>query len=138
MSSATEANAASQANPSTPAEHPHLAAIRRYYQGCSTGDADLMLSTFTEDVVHFFPTNPPVRGAPELAQHWQKVRGRVEAVWTVDNGLADGEQAVVEWTMRYRSPQTGQMTLVRGAEWYIFRDGLIAEDPALLPRHRRP
>ena len=34
--------------------HPYIETIQRYYQGCNTADFDLMLSTFTTDVVHYF------------------------------------------------------------------------------------
>ena len=41
--------------------------IRRYYDGCSTGDVDAMRATLCEDVVHFFLApnvgSAPVRGA---------------------------------------------------------------------------
>ncbi len=34
--------------------HPYIDIIQTYYQGCNTADFDLMMSTFTEDVVHYF------------------------------------------------------------------------------------
>ena len=36
-------------------------------------------------------------------------------------------EAVIEWSMRWVPRQTGVPELLRGAEWYVFRDGLIAE-----------
>ena len=105
----------------------HLETIRRYYHGCSTGDVDLMLATFAEDVVHYFPTQDPIRGGQALAAHWVSVHERTGAVWTVDHGLAAGEEAVIEWTMSFQHPGTGASGRIRGAEWYVFQEGRIAE-----------
>ena len=104
----------------------HLATIRRYYRGCSTGDAALMQSTFTDDVAHYFPTQEPVRGAAALAAHWVAVRERTGAVWTVDHGITVADEAVIEWTMRFHHPRDGDGR-IRGAEWYVFRGARIAE-----------
>lgn len=101
--------------------------IRRYYEGCSTGNRDQMVGTFTDDVVHYFPTNDPVRGAEELAAHWIHVHGRTDAVWTVDRSVESGDEAVIEWSMRFRDAKSGETGMIRGAEWYVFRDGRIAE-----------
>ncbi len=101
--------------------------IRRYYLGCSTGDRDLMMGTFTDDVVHYFPTNDPIRGAAALADHWVRVHARTGAIWIVDHGIWRGDEAVIEWTMRFRGPREGEPALIRGAEWYIFRGDRIAE-----------
>ncbi|HEX2171806.1 MAG TPA: nuclear transport factor 2 family protein [Dehalococcoidia bacterium] len=108
-------------------EQRPLATIRRYYHGCSTGDRDLMMSTFSEDVVHYFPTHDPVRGAAALAEHWVRVHDRTDAVWTVDHGIWQGDEAVIEWSMRFRDPRSGTIGMIRGAEWYVFQEGRIVE-----------
>ena len=108
------------------ADH-HLDTIRQYYHGCSTGDAAMMQATFTDDVVHYFLTQDPVRGAAALADHWVSVQRRTGAVWTVDHGISQGDEAVIEWTMRFRHPRDGAAARIRGAEWYVFRNGKIAE-----------
>ena len=48
----------------------HLEIIRLYYRGCSTGDTAKMRATFTEDLLHYFLTQDPIRGAAALADHW--------------------------------------------------------------------
>lgn len=109
-------------------DHPNLTVIRRYYEGCSTANVPLMLSALTRDAVHYFVEEPPVHGARAIAEKWLEffVDGR-SAAWTVDHGLAAGDEAVIEWTLLYR-PRPGEaMRVFRGAEWYVFRDGLIAE-----------
>ena len=40
-------------------EHPFVQTIKQYYQGCSTADVELMKSTFTDDVVHYFTHHAP-------------------------------------------------------------------------------
>lgn len=110
-------------------ESQHLDTIRKYYDGCNRGDIDQMMSTFTPDVVHYFVEEPPVRGARELANKWAgfQQEGRV-ATWTVDHGIAQGDEAVIEWTLVYTRPARSPPTiLLRGAEWYFFKDGKIAE-----------
>jgi DNA polymerase-4 len=48
-------------------------------------------------------------------------------IWQRANGIDDGEQAVIEWTMTWRDPKSGEPRLDRGAEWFAFRDGKICE-----------
>ena len=116
------------------AEHP-LDLIRRYYAGCNTADRAAMQATFCEDVVHYFTHHAPVRGAAALAGHWARMQPRIAGNWTVDHGIAQGDQAVIEWTLRW-TPSGGAPELMRGAEWYRLRGGRIAEIRAYyLNRH---
>jgi ketosteroid isomerase-like protein len=114
-----------------------LDVIRRYYDGCSTGDVDAMTATLADNVVHYFlapnPGSTPVRGAEHLARYWRKVAAMIEARWVVDHCLAGEREAVIEWTMFWR-PQAGtsqagtSRVATRGAEWFAFAaDGRIAE-----------
>ena len=108
-----------------------LDTIRRYYDGCSTGDVALMLETLHSDVIHYFLApnigSAPVAGAEHLARYWRKVTGHIDATWAVDHIVADGDEAVIEWTM-FWTPQ-GQDTAVatRGSEWFRFDGALITE-----------
>ena len=56
-----------------------LALIARYYDACSSGDADGVSATTTADVVHYFlapnPGSTPVRGGEHLGRYWRKVHG---------------------------------------------------------------
>lgn len=108
-------------------EHPYVTTIKRYYQGCNTADVELMISTFTDDVVHYFTHHAPIRGAKPLATYWAKMQPRIQAVWSVDHAIVHGDEAVIEWTMRWTPPETGKPELMRGAEWYLFQGGRIAE-----------
>jgi ketosteroid isomerase-like protein len=104
--------------------------ITRYYEGCSSGDVDLMLTTLDADVVHWFlapnPGSAPVRGGEHLARYWRKVQSMIDARWVVDHCLAGEGEAVIEWTMYWRSGE--DVVATRGAEWFTFSaDGLITE-----------
>ncbi|MFD5007386.1 nuclear transport factor 2 family protein [Streptomyces mutabilis] len=110
----------------------HLHTISRYYDGCSTGDVDLMRTTLADDVVHFFlapnPGSAPVRGGEHLARYWRKVHGMIDAVWIVDHILDGDAEAVIEWTMFWSPSGTGRRVATRGAEWFTFgEDGRITE-----------
>jgi ketosteroid isomerase-like protein len=109
-----------------------LEVIRRYYDGCSTGDVDAMAATLAENVVHYFLApntgSAPVRGAEHLAHYWRKVAAMIEARWVVDHCLAGEGEAVIEWTMFWRPTGAEQRVASRGAEWFTFADdGRIAE-----------
>lgn len=109
-------------------ESEHLDTIRKYYDGCNRGDIDQMMSTFTPDVVHYFLNTSWLRGAAELANYWTKFQNKDRVtVWTVDHGIAEGDEAVIEWTMKSTFRDGRAPRIERGAEWYVFRNGKIAE-----------
>jgi ketosteroid isomerase-like protein len=105
--------------------------IIRYYDGCSAGDLDELRATLHPEVVHYFlapnPGSAPVAGAEHLARYWRKVARMIEARWIVERVLATGDEAVIEWTMHWRPDGAARRVATRGAEWFVFRDGLIAE-----------
>jgi ketosteroid isomerase-like protein len=109
----------------------HLESIARYYDGCSTGDVELMLQTLHPDVIHYFLApnvgSAPVIGAEHLARYWRKVTGMIRATWVVDHILDGVDEAVIEWTMSWLPSGGDQPVATRGAEWFVFRDGLISE-----------
>lgn len=109
----------------------HLDVITRYYDGCSTGDVELMLGTLTEDVVHYFlapnPASTSVCGGEHLARYWRKVHRLIDATWLVDHILQGESEAVIEWSMFWRPRGRSERIITRGAEWFRFRDGLISE-----------
>jgi len=105
--------------------------IRRYYDACSTGDVATMRETLAEDVVHYFLApnrgSAPVAGDEGLATYWQKVQGLIDGRWVVDSFVGEGDQAVIEWTLYWRPDADADRVATRGAEWYRFADGRIAE-----------
>lgn len=110
-------------------QHPHIETIRRYYDACSSADADGVAACCTPDVVHYFlaPGTEPVPGAEHLGRYWRKVAELLSAEWTVEHAVACDDEAVIEFSQQWTSPEDGQRHIWHGAEWYAFRDGLICE-----------
>ncbi len=107
--------------------HPYIDTIKRYYEGCNTQDFDLMCSTFSDDVVHFFVDHSAVVGASSLANYWCKVAPRTQANWTLDHAIVQEPECVIEWSMLWTPSQTGMPELLRGSEWYWFEGDRIRE-----------
>ncbi len=109
-------------------EDAHVATIRRYYDGCNRGDIELMMSTFTPDITHYFVNGPPIHGAAELAAYWKQFQTASRTTtWTVDHAIVQGDEAVIEWTMISTFKDERPKRILRGAEWYVFSDDKIAE-----------
>ena len=105
--------------------------ITRYYDGCSAGDVDLVLTTLHPGVVHWFLApntgSTAVECAEHLARYWRKVTGMLQARWVVDSICATPGQAVVEWTMWWLPEGATERVATRGAEWFTGENGLIRE-----------
>ena len=100
--------------------------VRGYYAALRGGDADEIAAYFTDDAVHYYTRMAPHHGR-EIAERAAWAVQNIEAEWSMYNGIDDGEQAVIEWAMKWRHPETGELRLDRGTEWFRFRDGLICE-----------
>jgi len=106
----------------------HIDHIRSYYEALNSGDADRVAAHFTPDATHYYTRLGPHEGAETIGQMTDLAVKSIEAHWTVENALeGEGEEAVIEWTMTWRDPKSGERRLDRGTEWFVFRDGLIAE-----------
>jgi hypothetical protein len=117
-------------------EHPFLATIKRYYDGCNHADFDMIRATFTDDVVHYFTHAPVIHGGDALANFWARVVPHYGNYFTVDHGIVQGDEAVIEWSLELTPKPGAERELIRGAEWYVFRDDRIAEIRAYyLNRH---
>jgi len=101
--------------------------IRSYYAALNTGDAEAVASHFTDDATHYYTRLGPHEGAETIGQMTDLAVKSIEAQWFVENAIEEGDQAVLEWTMTWRDPKSGEKRLDRGTEWFLFRDGLIAE-----------
>lgn len=107
--------------------HPYIDQIKRYYDGCNTADVDLMMSTFTDDVVHYFVDHTKVEGASGLANYWAKVAPKTQANWHLDHAIVQDDEAVIEWSMKWQPFVTKTPEILRGSEWYVFVGDKIAE-----------
>ena len=101
--------------------------VRAYYAALNRGDPGEVASYFTDDAVHYYTRLGPHQGAQSIGDHTKLAVDHLEGQWFVENGIDDGEQAVIEWTMTWRDPKSGERRLDRGTEWFRFRDGKICE-----------
>jgi ketosteroid isomerase-like protein len=105
----------------------HLDHIRSYYEALNTGDVELVASHFTGDAVHYYTRLGPHEGATAIAENARWAVKNLDGQWFLEHGIESGDEAVIEWTMTWRDPQSGERRLNRGTEWFRLRDGKIAE-----------
>ncbi len=105
----------------------HVDHIRSYYESLNTGDAEAVAAHFTEDAVHYYTRLGPHEGAKTIGDYAALGVGSIDAQWYVENAIEQGDQVVIEWTMTWRHPESGDQRLDRGTEWFRIRDGKIAE-----------
>jgi ketosteroid isomerase-like protein len=110
-------------------EARNIAVVRRYFDGCNSGDLDEFLSTLAPDVVHYFLPKSflTIRGAMHLAKFWQKYKSLLQSIWRIDEIIGHGDRVVSEWSVLWTPVGKTHQIMSRGTEWYIVRDGLIAE-----------
>lgn len=110
-------------------EARNIEVVRRYFDGCNSGDVQDLMSTLDPDVTHYFlpPTFPPIRGAEHLANYWRKYKEVLNPVWSIDHIIARDDEVVSEWSNTWSPPGTGVRRMARGSEWYIMRDHRILE-----------
>ena len=106
----------------TPLEH-----VRSYYSALNTGDPDAVAAHFTDDATHYYTRLGPHQGAKTIGAHTKLGVEAIDGQWHLEDAITDGERVVIEWSMTWRDPESGERRLDRGTEWFEFRDGLIAE-----------
>jgi len=113
----------------TDTEATNIRVVRRYFDGCNSGDLDVLLSTLTRDVIHYFldPKFPPISGAEHLAKYWRKYKTTLDPVWSIDRIVAQHDEVVSEWSCIWTSRKTQRRLLTRGSEWYVMQGARIAE-----------
>jgi ketosteroid isomerase-like protein len=101
--------------------------IRSYYEALNTGDPELVASHFTNDAVHYYTRLGPHEGAKRIGMNSKLGVEQIDGQWYLEHGIERGDEAVIEWTMTWRDPKSGEKRLDRGTEWFLLRDGRIAE-----------
>jgi len=101
--------------------------IRSYYEALNTGDPERVAEHFTDDAVHYYTRLGPHEGARAIGENTRWAVDVIDGQWWMEHGIAAGDEAVIEWTMTWRDPKSGDERLNRGTEWFRFRDGKIAE-----------
>jgi len=101
--------------------------VRSYYEALNSGDAERVAAHFTADATHYYTRLDPHSGAETIGQMTEWAVANIKANWKVENGIEEGDQAAIEWTMTWNHLESGEPRLDRGTEWFLFRDGKIAE-----------
>ena len=101
--------------------------IRSYYDALDSGDPDRVAAHFCDDAVHYYTRLGPHVGARSIGEHTKLGVEVLSGKWFIENVIEEGDQAVIEWTMTWRDPKSGEKRLNRGTEWFRLRDGKIAE-----------
>jgi len=104
-----------------------LQRVQAYYADLNSGDADRVARHFTPGAVHYYTRRDPDRGARAIAETAALAVNVLHAHWTLENAVGDDEQAASEWSMAFDHPRDGRRLLDRGAEFFAFEAGLIAE-----------
>jgi ketosteroid isomerase-like protein len=101
--------------------------VRSYYEALNTGDAERISAHFTEDAVHYYTRLGPHQSGRAIGEHAAWAVATIDGQWYLEQGIEAGGEVVIEWTMTWRDPESGERRLDRGTEWFGFRDGLISE-----------
>ena len=107
----------------------NIEVVRKYFAGCNTGELADITATLKPNVVHFFLPDrfPPIRSAEHLARYWRAYKLALDPVWSVDHAIAQGDEVVSEWSCIWTPKGAQHRLMLRGSEWYVMRDGKIAE-----------
>lgn len=110
-------------------ESSDVSVVLKYFDGCNSGDLEVLLSTLAPDVVHYFlPSRfPPIRGAEHLAKYWRKFKILLDPVWRIDHIMGRDDEVVSEWSCLWTPQGTSRRVMMRGTEWYVMRERRIAE-----------
>jgi ketosteroid isomerase-like protein len=100
--------------------------IRSYYDSLNTADGDAIAAHFREDATHFYTRLGPHHGR-EIADNALWAIANLGGRWHLEHAIEQGDEVVIEWTMTWRDPDSGEPRLNRGTEWFRLEDGLIAE-----------
>ena len=108
--------------------------VRSYYEALNSGDAERVAAHFTPGATHWYTRRPPSVGAAEIGEHTHLAIEHLRAHWQIEHLVEGDDEVVIEWTMAWDHPRTGERCLDRGAEFLAFEDGLIWEIRAYYSR----
>jgi SnoaL-like domain len=66
-------------------------------------------------------------GARAIGDNTKWAVDNLDGRWQLEHGIEQGDEAVIEWTMTWRDPKSGERRINRGTEWFRLHDGRIAE-----------
>jgi ketosteroid isomerase-like protein len=109
-------------------EFSPLERVRAYYRDLNTGDPDTVARHFHPDANHYYTRLGPNRTGREIGETTELGVKHLDGSWHIEHAIEQGDEVVIEWTMLWTDPRhDGARRLDRGTEWFIVRDGLIAE-----------
>jgi ketosteroid isomerase-like protein len=105
------------------------ALIDTFARGWQKGDADELLSVFTDDAVfRETPFTPDDRGMAALRAYWVDLpRHQAEVTFKTGEIYEAGPWFATEFQLRFRRRRTGEWVDARGALFCETRDGKISE-----------
>ena len=103
--------------------------VLKYFDACNSGDIGELMATMDAKIVHYFlpPAHRVIHGAEHLARYWSKFKRAFGTVWRIDHIIEAGDEVVSEWSCAYTPRGASDRRMFRGTEWYIMRNGLMAE-----------
>ena len=101
--------------------------VRAYYEDLNKGNAEAVSAHFTMDAVHYYTRLGPHEGAEAIGHYAALGVEHIDAQWFIENLIEQGDQVAIEWTMTWRDPKKDERRLDRGAEFFLIRNGRIAE-----------
>ncbi len=109
-------------------EH-NISVVLKYFDGCNSGNLEELLSTLDPDVIHYFLPEQlkPIRGAQHPAKYWRKFKNVLDPIWKIDHIIVQDKEVVSEWSCLWTPEGTDLRLMMRGSEWYVMREGRIAE-----------
>jgi ketosteroid isomerase-like protein len=105
-----------------------LERVKAYYRDLNTGDVEKVARHFQPDANHYYTRLGPHRSAREIGEITEQGVKHLDASWHLEHAIEQGDEVVIEWTMLWCDPRHGdERRIDRGTEWFIVRDGRIAE-----------
>lgn len=115
---------------------------RAYEEGMNGGDIDFLDQVFTQDYVAHFPGKPPIVGLAAAKEAIGPfLRAFPDAVYTIQDLIAEGDRVVARWTARgthlgdfqgippeHKVPPTGRPVVFGATDIYRMVDGKVAEE----------
>jgi ketosteroid isomerase-like protein len=91
--------------------------VDQFERGWAKGDADLLVSLFTEEAVFLeSPFSPPIRGATDIRRYWSDVPvNQAEVRVTTGEIYVVGPWFSTEFKVTFRRRRTGEWVEARGA-----------------------
>ena len=77
--------------------------------------------------MHYYTRLGPHVGAEAIGGNAEWAVENMEGQWHLEHGIESGDEAVIEWAMTWTDPKSGEQRINRGTEWFVLRDGKIAE-----------